>query len=124
MNVLTADLLASFDASVTDVADAITLPPVIYTEPDFLEFERAALFAHEWLCVGVASSLSLPGDYRSNACNAAHPCCVPKTMYSLTTSMPMTWHRLRFTHYFVHAPGVSIMPAIIANCVWGIILRG
>jgi len=65
VNVLTADLLASFDASVTDVSDAITLPPVIYTDPEFLEFERAALFAHEWLCVGVASSLADPGDYRT-----------------------------------------------------------
>ena len=41
MTVLTADLLASFDASVTDVATAETMPPAIYTSEEFLAFERA-----------------------------------------------------------------------------------
>src|SRR6476619_2897671 len=61
--VLTPDLLASFAASVVDVADAVTMPPVIYTSEEFLEFERASLFSHEWLCVGTASSIPEPGDF-------------------------------------------------------------
>ena len=62
-SVLTPELLASFDASVVDVADAITMPPVIYTSEEFLDFERDTLFSHEWLCVGLASSIPEPGDF-------------------------------------------------------------
>ena len=63
MTMLNPQLLASFDASVVDVANAVTMPPVIYTEAEFLEFEREALFAHEWLCVGRASRIPNVGDY-------------------------------------------------------------
>ncbi len=63
MSMLTADLLASFDASTTDVAHAVTMPPDIYTAAEFLAFERRAVFAHEWLCVGVASRIPDVGDY-------------------------------------------------------------
>ena len=51
-SVLTDDLLDSFDDSVLDVDKACTLPPACYTTDEFLEFERRALFDHEWLCVG------------------------------------------------------------------------
>jgi len=64
-SVLTPDLLASFEASVVDVADALTMPPVIYTSEEFLQFERDTLFSHEWLCVGLASSIPEPGDFLS-----------------------------------------------------------
>ena len=57
MTILSHDLLSAFDASVVDVADAVTMPPAIYTEPEFLDFERKALFAKEWLCVGRASRI-------------------------------------------------------------------
>ena len=56
-SVLTAELLASFAASITDVATAVTLPREIYTEDEFLAFEREALFAHDWLCVGRAARI-------------------------------------------------------------------
>ena len=36
MTVLTPDLLDSFDASITDVATAVTLPAVVYTDEEFL----------------------------------------------------------------------------------------
>ena len=65
MSILSAELLFSFDASVTEVSTAITLPPVAYTDDEFLRFERSSLFAHEWLCVGVASSIPNPGDFVS-----------------------------------------------------------
>ena len=63
MTVLTDDLLQSFAASIDDVASATTMPPVIYTSDEFLAFEKRALFDHEWLCVGVASSIPKSGDY-------------------------------------------------------------
>jgi phenylpropionate dioxygenase-like ring-hydroxylating dioxygenase large terminal subunit len=69
MTVLTPDLLTSFDASVTDVATAETMPPAIYTSEEFLEFERRAVFAHEWLCVGVASRIPDVGDYFTTSVN-------------------------------------------------------
>jgi phenylpropionate dioxygenase-like ring-hydroxylating dioxygenase large terminal subunit len=60
---LTAELLAAFDDSVLDVTHASTLPPACYTDEEFLAFERAALFDHEWLCVGRADKIANPGDY-------------------------------------------------------------
>ncbi len=69
MTVLTPDLLTSFDASVTVVATAETMPPAIYTSEEFLEFERRAVFAHEWLCVGVASRIPDVGDYFTTSVN-------------------------------------------------------
>jgi phenylpropionate dioxygenase-like ring-hydroxylating dioxygenase large terminal subunit len=69
MTVLTPDLLSSFDASVTDVATAETMPPTIYTSEEFLAFERRAVFAHEWLCVGVASRIPNVGDYFTTSVN-------------------------------------------------------
>ena len=63
MTVLTDDLLQSFAASIDDVASATTMPPVVYTSEEFMAFEKRALFDHEWLCVGVASSIPASGDY-------------------------------------------------------------
>ncbi len=72
MTVLTEELLASFATSVTDVATAETLPPVIYTSDEFLEFEKRALFDHEWLCVGRASRIPNNGDYFTTVVNDEH----------------------------------------------------
>jgi phenylpropionate dioxygenase-like ring-hydroxylating dioxygenase large terminal subunit len=60
---LNDDLLASLDASTVDVANAATLPAELYTSEEVLQFEYEALFAHEWLCVGRASSIPNPGDW-------------------------------------------------------------
>src|SRR5918995_1038582 len=60
---LTDELLQSFAGSIDDVASATTMPPLIYTSDEFLEFEKRALFDREWLCVGVASSIPAVGDY-------------------------------------------------------------
>jgi len=56
-------LLADLDASTADVADAVTLPAELYTAPEALEFERDALYAKEWLCVGRVERLAEPGDW-------------------------------------------------------------
>jgi len=61
--VLTDDLLDSFAASVAPVGEAVTLPPVLYTSEEFLEFERRSLFGHDWLYAGLASRIPAPGDY-------------------------------------------------------------
>jgi phenylpropionate dioxygenase-like ring-hydroxylating dioxygenase large terminal subunit len=69
MTILTPELLSSFDQSIVDVAHAVTMPPAIYTEPEFLDFERKALFANEWLCVGRASRIPDVGDYFTTTAN-------------------------------------------------------
>ncbi len=51
------------DSSVLPVEDAESLPPLCYTDRDFYEFEKEALFNHEWLCVGRESWVRQPGDY-------------------------------------------------------------
>lgn len=50
-------------SSMKAVEQADTLPPLCYTDPDFYEFEKEALFNHEWLCVGRAAWVAKPGDY-------------------------------------------------------------
>jgi phenylpropionate dioxygenase-like ring-hydroxylating dioxygenase large terminal subunit len=53
----------SLEASAVDLADAVMLPPVCYTGADFYAFEKEALYAHEWLCVGREAWLPNKGDY-------------------------------------------------------------
>jgi phenylpropionate dioxygenase-like ring-hydroxylating dioxygenase large terminal subunit len=43
--------------------DAVAMPPEIYTSAEFLERELNDIFAREWICVGRASSLRVPGDF-------------------------------------------------------------
>ena len=54
---------ASFDSSVRDVNEAQTLPPAIYVDEEFFEFEKEAIFNHEWLCVARESWIPNPGDF-------------------------------------------------------------
>jgi phenylpropionate dioxygenase-like ring-hydroxylating dioxygenase large terminal subunit len=63
MTVITPDLLASLDESIADVSKAATLPPQLYTSEEVLAFERDALYAKEWLCVGRAERIPNPGDW-------------------------------------------------------------
>lgn len=53
----------SLDSSVLDVSQAETLPPECYTSEAFFEFEKEALFNHEWLCVGREDWVLNGGDY-------------------------------------------------------------
>ena len=68
-SILDAELLEQFDASIADVSDALTMPPAIYTSAEFLAFERRALFAAEWLCVGRSSRIPAVGDYFTTTVN-------------------------------------------------------
>ena len=63
MTMFDDDLLAELDASVADVAHAVTLPPELYTAPEALHFEREAVFMQEWLAVGRAERIPNPGDW-------------------------------------------------------------
>ena len=65
---MTPDLLtdAFFDSltsSLAPVDQAETLPPACYVDAGFYAFEKEALFAREWLCVGRESWASQAGDY-------------------------------------------------------------
>jgi hypothetical protein len=39
-------------------SDARSMPPAVYTSPDFLALEQERIFRREWLCVGRASALA------------------------------------------------------------------
>ncbi|MEM9517509.1 MAG: aromatic ring-hydroxylating dioxygenase subunit alpha [Actinomycetota bacterium] len=63
MTTLDPSTLDALDPSTLDVSEAATLPPELYTSPDVLAFERDALFAREWLCVGRAERIPEAGDW-------------------------------------------------------------
>lgn len=50
-------------SSARDVTEAESLPPACYTDREFYEFEKEAVFSHEWLCVGREDWVKSPGDY-------------------------------------------------------------
>lgn len=50
-------------SSTFDIATAESLPPQCYTDADFYEFEKDAVFDREWLCVGRAEWVAAAGDY-------------------------------------------------------------
>jgi phenylpropionate dioxygenase-like ring-hydroxylating dioxygenase large terminal subunit len=53
----------SMSSSIGAVGEAQMLPPTCYTDRDFYEFEKDAIFAREWLCVGRQEWVGQPGDY-------------------------------------------------------------
>lgn len=53
----------SMESSIVDIKDAESLPPLCYTNRDFFEFEKKAIFDHEWLCVGRVDWVPKPGDF-------------------------------------------------------------
>ncbi len=57
------DFFAGMDSSILDVNEARMLPPAIYTDREFYEFEKDAIFSHEWLCIGRAQWIPNSGDY-------------------------------------------------------------
>ena len=69
MSILTDELLASFESSIARFENSDTLPAEIYTSEEFLDFERRALFDHEWLCVGLASEIPRSGDWFTKTVN-------------------------------------------------------
>ena len=60
---ITEEFIRSLATSRQDVLEAETLPPECYTDANFYEFEKDALFTHDWLCVGREEWVKEPGDY-------------------------------------------------------------
>lgn len=75
---MTDEFFAGLDTSTCDVNTAETLPPLCYSDPLFYEFEKEAIFFHEWLCVGREAWASNPGDYFT-AFQAGEPIIVART---------------------------------------------
>ncbi|GAA6185030.1 MULTISPECIES: aromatic ring-hydroxylating oxygenase subunit alpha [Alteromonadaceae] len=57
------EFFASLASSTLEVEQAETLPPECYSDQAFFEFEKEALFNHEWLCVGRESLIPKVGDF-------------------------------------------------------------
>jgi phenylpropionate dioxygenase-like ring-hydroxylating dioxygenase large terminal subunit len=58
-----ARLVAGAEGATAPVADARILPPQMYVSDEFWEFEKEAVFGHDWLCVGHVSEIPGPGDH-------------------------------------------------------------
>jgi phenylpropionate dioxygenase-like ring-hydroxylating dioxygenase large terminal subunit len=53
----------SLESSILGIEHAESLPPICYTNGDFFEFEKKAIFDHEWLCIGRVDWVPKPGDF-------------------------------------------------------------
>lgn len=60
---LSDSFFRSLDSSILDIEQAQMPPPLCYTNHDFFEFEKEAIFTREWLCVGRDAWARNPGDY-------------------------------------------------------------
>jgi len=69
----------SFASSVCSLADAESLPPACYVDPEFFSFEKETLFFKEWLCVGRESWVKEPGDYFT-AKHVGEPLIITRTV--------------------------------------------
>jgi len=76
--IFTDEFFAGMDSSILDVNEARMLPPECYADRDFFEFEKDAIFAHEWLCVGRAAWIPNQGDYFTTS-HADEPIVVVRT---------------------------------------------
>jgi phenylpropionate dioxygenase-like ring-hydroxylating dioxygenase large terminal subunit len=52
-----------FDASTTSHAATVALPPEVFFDPQFYEFELDAVWGRGWFCIGRATDIPNPGDY-------------------------------------------------------------
>jgi phenylpropionate dioxygenase-like ring-hydroxylating dioxygenase large terminal subunit len=57
------DILAALDTTSVDYTTARTLPAAVYTSDAFYQFEKEAIFAKEWLCLGHVSQIPETGDH-------------------------------------------------------------
>ncbi|MBX6391486.1 MAG: aromatic ring-hydroxylating dioxygenase subunit alpha [Frankia sp.] len=67
MTLLTPEVRAILDEldqyTDPDFTKARTMPPAVYTSEEFYAFEKEAIFAREWLCLGHVSQIPNNGDY-------------------------------------------------------------
>ncbi len=76
--VLDDAFIDSLAISVCDINRAVALPPSCYTDREFFEFEKEAIFNREWLCVGRESWVKEPGDYFTTS-HVGEPIIVART---------------------------------------------
>lgn len=62
-SILNEHFFAGLESSIADVNSAEMLPPACYTDAEFHEFEKQAVFDHEWLCVGRESWAKETGEF-------------------------------------------------------------
>lgn len=62
-SLINEDLMAALEQSIIDPADAKFFPPELYTSEEWFEFEKAAIFERNWLCIGRADQVANEGDY-------------------------------------------------------------
>ncbi|MGW0038370.1 aromatic ring-hydroxylating oxygenase subunit alpha [Gordonia sp. NPDC003376] len=62
---LVQDVLDRLGIPEADITTARTMPTEVYTSEEFFEFEKEAIFAKEWLCLGHVSQVPEVGDYFS-----------------------------------------------------------
>lgn len=92
-NILNDEFFASLESSVTSIDRAETLPPACYTDAAFYEFEKEAVFNHEWLCIGRESWVPNPGDYFASSI-IGEPIVVARTLGGELKAMsPVCQHR-------------------------------
>jgi phenylpropionate dioxygenase-like ring-hydroxylating dioxygenase large terminal subunit len=71
--------LDSLVPSTLDATEAIGLPPEVYRDPAFFEFEVDAVFRTQWHCVGRAEMIPEPGDYFTTTLAGREPVIVART---------------------------------------------
>ncbi len=77
--IFNSEFFDNLASSTLPMEDAETLPPECYTDADFYEFEKQALFNQEWLCTGRESWVSQPGDYYTTSI-IGEPIIVARTL--------------------------------------------
>ncbi len=65
--------------STVDVTEAVGMPPAVYHDADFFEFEIEAIFRTQWHCVGRAETIPTPGDYFTTTLAGREPVIVART---------------------------------------------
>ncbi|MBB6675471.1 aromatic ring-hydroxylating oxygenase subunit alpha [Cohnella nanjingensis] len=63
------EVLSQLGPSLIESKEARSMPAECYTSPSFFEFEKEAVFARSWLCVGRQEQVPNPGDYYTISVN-------------------------------------------------------
>lgn len=92
-SIFSDSFFAGLASSIGPVAEAQTLPPPCYTDREFFEFEKEALFRREWLCVGREAWVANPGDYFTSS-HAGEPIVVVRDSAGVLRALsPVCRHR-------------------------------
>ncbi len=67
-------------------ADAVGLPPSVYSDPDFYRFELEAVFGSAWLCVGRTEQIPNVGDYLAVLTRYRWPICFRSRLWKCLCS--------------------------------------